>query len=326
MRIFVTGGTGYIGSLLCRRLRENGHQVRALVRATSTTAALETIGAETFVGDITDRYSMREAMSGADWVVHAAAELDFGARTDRIESANVTGSENVASLAFKLGVGRTLLLSSIAAFGSSPSDGSPVTEDAQIELPFPSAYGATKRAGEQAFAGWSDRGLKVNVVYPSFVYGPPGRKGGLNAMLRAVIKGRVPAIVGGGQITRWVYLEDLVTGLLKVMEHSQPGQNYLMTGDAARLGKVLEKTAELAGVDPPRRRMSVGRAKLLGRLLNPLFTLRRKRPPINLSQLESLRRHWNFEDARARTELDWSSRPLETGLPETVRYLSSDDQ
>jgi nucleoside-diphosphate-sugar epimerase len=324
MRVFVTGGTGYIGSLLSRRLQESGHQVRALVRSTSDTTALDALGAQTFVGDVTDRYSMREAMSGADWVVHAAAELDFGAPADRIEGANVTGSENVASLAFKLGVGRVLLLSSIAAFGSSPSDGSPATEDAQVELPFPSAYGATKRAGELAFAGWSDRGLKLNVVYPSLVYGPPGRKGGLNAMLGAVIKRRVPAIVGGGRITRWVYLEDLVTGLLKVMGHSQPGQNYLLTGDAAYLGEVVEKVAELAVVDPPRRRMSVGRAKLMGRLLNPLFTLRGKRPPINLAQLESLRRHWNFEDAKARAELDWSSRTLEEGLPETVRYLLSD--
>ena len=144
MRVFVTGGTGYIGSLLCRRLKEGGHEVRALVRSTSNTAALEAIGAETFVGDITERYSMREAMSGADWVIHAAAELDFGAPRDRIEGANVTGSENVASLASKLGVGRTLLVSSIAAFGSSPADGSAVREDAQVELPFPSAYGATQ--------------------------------------------------------------------------------------------------------------------------------------------------------------------------------------
>lgn len=325
MRIFVTGGTGYIGSLLCRRLGEAGHDVRALVRATSDTGSLDAIGASTFVGDITDRYSMREAMSGADWVIHAAAELDFAAPEDRIEGANLTGSENVASLASKLGVGRVLLLSSIAAFGSSPADGSAATEESGIELPFPSTYGATKRAGEEAFAAWAERGLRLNVVYPSLVYGPPGRKSGLNAMLGAVVRGRLPAIIGGEQITSWVFLEDLVTGLLAVMERAEPGQNYLMTGEAAPLGRVIEQAAELAGVDPPRRRMSAGRAKLLGRLINPLFTLRGKRAPINLAQIESLRRHWNFDDAKARAELSWSSRPLEAGLAKTVRYLQSQE-
>lgn len=325
MRIFVTGGTGYIGSLLCRRLCESGHQVRALVRATSNTAALEEMGAATFVGDITDRVSMREGMSGADWVIHAAAELDFGAPIGRIEGANVVGSENVASLASKLGVGRVLLLSSIAAFGSSPADGSPATEESGVELPFPSAYGATKKAGEQAFTAWSERGLRLNVVYPSLVYGPPGRKSGLNATLGAVVRGRLPAIVGGEQITSWVFLEDLVTGLLAVMERAEPGQHYLMTGEAAPLGSVIERTAALAGVAPPRRRMSAGRAKLIGRLINPLFTLRGKRAPINLAQIESLRRHWNFDDAKARSELSWSSRALAAGLAETVRYLQSDE-
>lgn len=322
MRIFVTGGTGYIGSELCRRLAAEGHDVRALVRETSDTGALEATGAALFVGDITDRYSMREAMSGADWVLHAAAELDFGAATGRIEGANVLGSENVASLAYKLGVGRALLLSSIAAFGSSPADGSAVGEDAGIELPFPSSYGATKHAGQQAFVAWAERGLALNIVWPSLVYGPPGSRGGLNALLWRVVHGKLPAIIGAGRLARWVYMEDLVTGILRVMTSAEPGAHYLMTGDLASFGSVIERTASLAGVAPPRRRLSVGRAKLLGRLLNPFFSLRGKQPPINVSQLESLGRQWNFDDAKARAELDWGSRPLDEGLPETVRYLA----
>ena len=76
MRFFVTGATGYIGTALCRRLVGAGHEVRALVRATSRTEELHRLGVTTFVGDLGDRPSMREGMSGADWVVHAAAELE----------------------------------------------------------------------------------------------------------------------------------------------------------------------------------------------------------------------------------------------------------
>ena len=114
------------------------------------------------------------------------------------------------------------------------------------------------------------------------------------------------------------------SGMTRVMTRAEPGANYLMTGDAAPIGEVIEAAARLAGVEAPKRRMSVGWAKLIGRVLNPLYTRRGKPAPINLSQLESLRRPWNFDDRKARAELDWRPRTLAEGLPETVRYLQTE--
>src|SRR5262245_37021659 len=112
MRIYLTGGTGYIGRALAARLAAAGHEVRALVRPTSNAAPLTQLGIAVFTGDIADRASMREGMSGADWVIHAAADLAFDGPPERMRQANVQGSENVASLACKLGVGRFLSVSS----------------------------------------------------------------------------------------------------------------------------------------------------------------------------------------------------------------------
>ena len=78
MRIFLTGGTGYIGLALARRLAAAGHEVRALVRPTSNAEPLKELGIATFTGDVADRASMREGMSGADWVIHAAATVELG--------------------------------------------------------------------------------------------------------------------------------------------------------------------------------------------------------------------------------------------------------
>ena len=199
MRIFVTGGSGYIGLALCRRLAADGHELAVLVRPTSSTGPLEELGVELFTGDITDRYSMRAGMSGADWVVHAAAELDFGASSERLHGANVDGSRNVASLAWKLGVGRVLAISSIARFGGSPADGSAADEESSL-LPPPSRYSATKRAGEEAMREVAAQGLRLNVVYPSLVYGPPGPKGGANLLLRGVLRRRLPMLVGADRL------------------------------------------------------------------------------------------------------------------------------
>ena len=130
---------------------------------------------------------MREGMSGADWVIHAAADLDMdGGPAERMRQANVQGSENVASLAYKLGVGRFLSVSSMAYFGGSPPDGSTADESAPLQTPFPTLYSATKHSGERAIQEWAKKGLRINTVYPSLVYGPPGKKEGANAILRGL--------------------------------------------------------------------------------------------------------------------------------------------
>jgi nucleoside-diphosphate-sugar epimerase len=321
MRIFLTGGTGYIGRALARRLVAAGHEVRALVRATSKVEPLQELGIATFVGDIGDRYSMREAMSGADWVIHAAADLDPGAPEERMRTANVQGSENVASLAFKLGVGRFLSVSSIAWYGGSPADGSLGTEDSPPIQPFPSLYSVTKHSGEQAIQEWAKRGLKVNTVYPSLVYGPPGKKEGSNFFLRQILKGRIPAVVGADRKASWVYLADLVDGMLKVMDKAPPGRGYLMTGDVTTVRELVDRVSRLGGRRPPRLSLPLPVARALMLASIPVFKLRGRRPPIAPEQLRSLSRHWAFDDTRARTELGWTARTLDEGLPPTVEFL-----
>ncbi len=326
MRIFLTGGTGYIGRSLARRLVESGHEVRALVRATSNAETLKqlgTLGITTFVGDVADRVSLREGMSGADWVIHAAADLDLTGPPERMRAANLQGSENVASLAYKLGVGRFLSVSSMAYWGGSPQDGSVVGEEAPVQQPFPTLYSATKHSGELAIQEWAKKGLRVNTVFPSLVYGPPGKKEGANAILRGFLKGRFPVLVGADRKTAWIYLEDLVEGMLKVMEKAPPGRGYLMTGDITTLRSLVDRVCALGGVKAPSLNLPVGAARLALGLSRPYYRLRGFRPPFSSDQLNSLGRHWAFDDARARTELDWHPRSLDEGLPPTVELLKT---
>jgi dihydroflavonol-4-reductase len=325
MRIFLTGGTGFIGGVLCRRLAAEGHELRCLVRSTSrseTLESLESLGAACFVGDLADRYSMREAMSGADWVIHAGAELDLTRAPGQMQTANVAGSENVASLAWKLGVGRFLSVSSVAYFGGSPEDGSPGTEESPV-LPFPTRYSSTKNAGQQAVMHWAEEGLAVNTVFPSLVYGPPGKKSGANPLIRRLAKGWLPALVGADRKTSWVFVEDLVDGMVRVMERAEPGRDYLMTGDTATIEEVAQQVCGISGTPLPRYRLSPSRARLLTRITTPFYRLRGRKPPIDVEQLRSLDRHWCFDDQRARSELDWTPRTLAEGLPPSVEYFLS---
>ncbi len=260
MRIFLTGGTGYIGGVLAQRLVADGHEVRALVRATSHRGPLEAAGASLFVGDIRDRITLREGMSGADWVIHAAAEVAMEGSADTFRGANVQGSENVASLASKLGVGRFLSVSSVASFGGSPDDGSAADETMKPRSA-PSIYSETKLAGELAIREWAKRGLRVTTVYPSLVYGPPGKKEGANSILRQILLGRMPAIVGGDRKTSWVYIDDLVDGIVRAMERGAVGAGYMLAGEIVTLRGLFEKIQAQGGAPPPRFELPLGVAR-----------------------------------------------------------------
>lgn len=321
MRIFLTGASGYIGRALAARLVEEGHEVRALVRPTSRTEPLERPGVTLFRGDVTDRASMREGMSGADGVVHAAADLDLTGPPGRMERVNVLGSENVASLAWKLGVPRLLSISSVARFGGSPEDGTPATETTPPRLPFPTDYCRTKDAGERAIRAVAERGLPVVTVYPTLVYGPPGKREGANALLRQLFLGRFPALVGADRYASWLFLDDLVDGVVRALARAAPGAAYILAGEATTVRELARRVAALGGAPVPRHEVSVGTARLALRLALPFYRLRGRRPPMPFAQIASLARHWRFDDARARRDLDWSPRGLDAGLPATIDYL-----
>jgi nucleoside-diphosphate-sugar epimerase len=323
MRIFLTGGTGYIGRALARRLVAERHEVRALVRATSNSEPLEQLGIATFTGDVADRFSMREGMSGADWVIHAAADLDLTGPQERMRQANVQGSDNVASLAYKLGVGRFLSVSSMAYFGGSPPDGSVGDETSPVQQPFPTLYSATKHSGELAIQEWAKKGLRVNTVYPSLVYGPPGKKEGANAILRGLLKGRYPVLVGAERKTSWIYLDDLVEGMLRMMAQAPPGRHYLMTGEVTTLRGLADRVCRLGGVKAPRIDLPLGAARVALALSGPFYRMRGRRPPFSAEQLGNLSRSWAFSDAKARKELGWNPRGLDEGLPPAVEFLQT---
>ena len=212
-------------------------------------------------------------------------------------------------------------ISSVAYFGGSPADGSPANEATVPIEPFPTHYSATKHAGEQAIQRWSKQGLKVVTIYPSLVYGPPGKKQGANAVLRSILKGRLPALVASHRITTWVYLDDLVEGIILALNRAEAGDKFLLAGDRADLESVVKRVCRLGGTAPPRLKLPLGLAQIVGRVVEPYFKFRGYRSPLTQEQLRSLTRHWNFDDAHARATLDWSPRGLNEGLPLAVEHL-----
>src|SRR5437870_9206034 len=120
MRVFLTGGTGFIGGEVVRRLRDRGDDVRALVRSPEKAGSLP--GCELVAGDLSDEEALRSAMDGCDAVIHIAAIYEIGVPKSRHEAmweTNARGTERVLRAAQKAGVGKIVYVSTVAAFGNT---------------------------------------------------------------------------------------------------------------------------------------------------------------------------------------------------------------
>src|SRR5574337_232290 len=115
MRYFVTGATGFVGGAVALQLAAAGHEVHALVRNPEKAERLERTGAKLFIGDVTDKESMRAAMKGVDGVFHIAGWYKVGVRDKSDgEKVNVQGTRNVLELMKELGIRRGVYTSTLA--------------------------------------------------------------------------------------------------------------------------------------------------------------------------------------------------------------------
>ena len=118
MRVFVTGGTGFVGKPTVGRLIEGGHEVRCLLRSASRAGELEQLGCETVYGDVTDKASVLEGMAGCEWVVNLANLYSFWEPDkDLYRKVNVEGTRNVMEAALQASVSKVLHVSSYVVWG-----------------------------------------------------------------------------------------------------------------------------------------------------------------------------------------------------------------
>ena len=166
---FVTGGSGFIGGALIRRLLDEGWGVRALARSERSAAAVRELGAEPLSGDLDNVAAMRSGAQGADVFFHAAASLgDWGTR-EYFEQANVQGTRNALAAAREAGAGRFVHVGTEAAV----TDGQPLVRIDETKPLTPDSkalYCATKARAEQAVR--DSEGIEWVVIRPRLVWGP----------------------------------------------------------------------------------------------------------------------------------------------------------
>ncbi len=316
MRAFVTGGSGFIGQHLVARLLRRGFHVVGLARSADSAAQLAAAGAEVVRGDIRDPTSLREGMQGADLVIHLAARVhtEIG-HSDLLMAVNVRGTQNVLTLAHRLGVARIIHLSSLAVFGDTR--GEVVDESFQRLDPFYSAYDRSKWLAHYRVAvPLIEQGAPVMILLPGPVYGP-GDPGLIADMMRLFYRG-FPLLAGPRTTSTYTHVEDVAEGIVLAAERGRIAESYILAGPASSLADLHALWSDLTGKRGPILYLPAGIVRPWARIIGALPLPRL----MGEGLIRALGRTFTASSGKARRELGWQARPLREGMQETLEWIA----
>jgi nucleoside-diphosphate-sugar epimerase len=320
MRVFLTGGTGFIGGHVARKLRERGDEVVALVRSETKGETLAQLGCELVVGDLSDPAPIAAAAAGCDGVIHAAAIYEVGIPASEHEAmydTNVLGTERVLRAALDAGVPRIVYVSTIAAFGNTRGK---VVDESYVHpgTDFTSYYEETKyKAHQVARRLIDDEGLPAVIVQPGGVYGPDDHSQ-LGNLISQYVAGKLPLIPFPDLGINLVHVEDVADGILLALDRGEIGHSYVLGGAITTNRELLQTAARVAGKKRGSRGMPTPILKAIapfGRVVGPIAGF-----PPNMRELVSSSdgvTFWAKHD-KAIEKLGYSPRGLEATLRDTM--------
>jgi len=323
-RVLVTGADGFIGSALTRKLLRRGVDAVALVEPATDHRNLDDLDIERIPGDLRDRDLIGRAVKGCRAVFHVAALYRFWARDPRLfYEINVSGTLNVMDAAARAGTEGIVYTSTVGTLGLEGADrGQPATEDCYADVAHLfGSYKRSKYVAEHEVLRAAAQGLPVTVVMPTFPLGPRDR--GPTPTGRLVLdflNGRVPGYVDTA--LNVAHVDDVADGHVLALERGAVGRSYILGGENQSLQELLSHIATCTGLPAPRlqvpRSLALGVARLSdlveGRLLH-------REPAVPLEAARMSTTHMIFDDARARTELGYTSRPPEAAVEDSARWF-----
>lgn len=319
MRVFLTGGTGFIGGEVARQLRERGDEVACLVRKPEKAAKLRELGCELVAGDLSDESAIRKGMEGCDAVIHAAAVYEVGipaSQRPAMREANVGGTERVLGAAREAKIPKIVYVSTVGVFGNTHGR----IVDESYEHPakdFTSAYEQTKWEAHQAAKRMIGEGLPCVIVQPGGVYGP-GDTSQVADLLEQFFAGKLPLMPFPELGICLSHVEDIAGGILLALDKGKTGEAYVISGPATTMREAIETVAQVSGRKAPKRNLPTVLMKAMIPI-GPLVGKVMGQPP-NLRELISSAdgvTFWASHD-KAQRELGYSPRGMEEGLRQTL--------
>jgi dihydroflavonol-4-reductase len=313
VRLFLTGGTGFIGQALVRATRGRGWDIHALVRDPLGAPArwMTAQGCTLVTGDVTRKDGLAQAMAGADVVLHNAGVYELGAsprERRRMQLVNVHGTDHVLGAALQAGIARTVYVSTVWGLGASgypPAPAWPKDEAQRHDGHYLTSYERSKAGAHQLALAWRAKGLPLVIAMPNAVVGANDHAV-FGYFLRLYLLGALPpASFGGDSVMSMVHVRALAEGLCLAAEKARIGEDYLFCGEPISIRALFEHWGRYQGGMVRRVWLPRWLMRWQMALLEPLQRALGLPAFLSRDTVDSSKAHLNYSAAKARRDLEW---------------------
>ncbi|MGC1404160.1 MAG: NAD-dependent epimerase/dehydratase family protein [Thermodesulfobacteriota bacterium] len=324
MRVLVTGGTGFTGKSLVRRLLDEGHHVVALdYKEGLKTEELRKWGAEVVIGSVTDKNLVDQCLEGVDVIHHlAAAFRELNVPNSYYHEVNVGGTLNALEAAFRHKVKKFIYCSTCGVHGNI--DHPPGGEDAPIQPA--DYYQATKYEAEPLVHEFYKRGMKTVILRPAAIYGP-GDPERFYMIFKRAAKGAFPMFGNGKTLYHPLYIDNLIDAFMLAMEEDKGnGQAYLIA-DEEYLGieELVRKVGWAMGIEVKIKHYPIIPLIIAGHVFEKLCKPFKITPPIFPRRVDWYRQNRAFKIDKAKKELGYQPRVgIDEGLKRTAEWYKQE--
>jgi len=316
LKILVTGATGYIGGQMANRLFKDGKDVLCMIRGNKSVGSIPTIQ-----GDLLDPKSLLNACRGVDIVCHFAGALGRGLTDDMIHAINVDGVKNMILASKENGVKYFLHISAggvTGPLGTTPADENTACHPYTI-------YEKSKYEGERLALSLARKiQLPLGVARPTFTYGPADPH---KFIMFKLIKKRAYFYIGDGLSTNHpVYIDDLIDGILLMIE-KKPDQEVYILGGARPVSKKEWATtiADALNAPPPFLRFPVKLSWMGAHIMESFGALFDIHVPLTKSRILALSKCWGMDISKARRDIGYHPQvDLSEGVARTIAWYKKE--
>ncbi len=324
MKVLVTGGTGFTGKALVRRLLDEGYQVAALdYKEGLKTEELRQWGAEVVIGSVTDRSVVERCMDGVDYVQHlAAAFRELNVANNYYYDVNVNGTRTVLEAAFQQGVKKFVYCSTCGVHGNI--DNPPGGEDAPIQPA--DYYQQTKYEAEPIVREYFNKGMKTVILRPAAIYGP-GDPERFFMIFKRCAKGVFPMFGDGKTYYHPLYIDNLVDALILAMEEGKGGGEAFLIADEdyCEIEELVKRVGKALGITVRIPHYPVMPLVVAGHIFETVCKPFRITPPIFPRRVDWYRQNRAFDISKAKQQLGYVPRiDLDEGLKRTAEWYKQE--